>query len=59
MNSGGNCTFSVWESQAAMHAFAYGPSAQHLRTARARPPILSEQLNARMTPLRLTIPGTP
>lgn len=55
----GNCTFSVWESQDAMHAFAYGLSAQHLRTARARPPILSEQLNARMAPLRFTIPSAP
>jgi hypothetical protein len=54
----GNCTFSVWESEAAMLDFAYGPSARHLRTARARPPILSEQLNARMAPLRMTI-GAP
>lgn len=53
----GNCTFSVWESQDAMLAFAYGAGSRHLRTVRARPPILAEQLNARMALLRLTIPG--
>lgn len=49
----GNSTFSLWESEAAMIAFAYGGGGAHERTAHARPPILSGQLNARMRVLAL------
>ena len=50
----GNATFSIWDSTDAMLAFSYGETARgHLRTARARPAILTEQLNARFQLLRI------
>ena len=49
----GNLTFSLWDSQEAMVAFAYGGAVPggHVETVRARPPILVEQLSARIRPL--------
>lgn len=44
----GNCTFSVWDSEAAMLDFAYRSVGGHVDSARAERPILREQLNARM-----------
>lgn len=44
----GNCTLSLWQSEDHMHAFAYADARGHVATARRRPPILIEQLNARM-----------
>lgn len=50
----GNATFSLWESREDMLRFAYGErSGGHVETVRARPPILVEQLNARLAPLRI------
>ena len=49
----GNLTFSLWESAERMLDFAYGRDAPHRAVVRARPPILSEQLNARLRPLRI------
>ena len=48
----GNCTFSVWESDQDMLRFAYGQANGHRRVAARRPPILAEQLNARLQPIR-------
>ena len=44
----GNCTLSLWDSEDHMHGFAYAGVRGHVATARRRPPILIEQLNARM-----------
>jgi hypothetical protein len=44
----GNCTVSIWDSQESMVAFAYRDAAGHSATTRRVPPILREQLNARM-----------
>jgi hypothetical protein len=49
----GNCTVSVWESESDMLDFAYRRPDGHARAARRRPPILAEQLNARMRLRRL------
>ena len=49
----GNLTFSLWESERAMTDFAYGRAADHRAVVRDRPPILAEQLNARLRPLRV------
>jgi hypothetical protein len=49
----GNATFSVWEDSASMQRFAYGNRDGHRATAHAMPPILSEQLNARLLVLRI------
>lgn len=49
----GNLTFSLWESERHMLDFAYGPAAPHRATVRERPPILAEQINARLRPLRV------
>lgn len=49
----GNATFSIWEDGESMHRFAYGDRDCHRATARATPPILREQINARLRPLRI------
>jgi hypothetical protein len=49
----GNATFSIWDDSASMQRFAYGAHDGHRATAHAMPPILSEQLNARLLPLRI------
>lgn len=49
----GNCTVSIWESEQAMVQFAYRDAAGHGQTLRRDPPILREQLNARMRLLSL------
>jgi hypothetical protein len=49
----GNLTFSVWESEQRMLDFAYGRDAAHRGTVRERPPILVEQLTARLRVLRV------
>ena len=50
----GNMTFSIWESERDMLGFAYGREAGgHGAVARARPPILRDQLNARLRPWRI------
>lgn len=53
----GNLTFSLWESERHMLAFAYGREATHRGTVGERPPILVEQLNARLRPLRIDGPS--
>jgi hypothetical protein len=58
----GNCTVSIWESEDAMIRFAYRDTDGHGDTIRRDPPILTEQLNARMRLRRLGgswAPGTP
>lgn len=49
----GNSTFSIWQSEQAMKDFAYGSSGPHVKTAHARRPVLSGQLNARMRVIEL------
>jgi hypothetical protein len=49
----GNCTLSLWESEDHMLSFAYRDGAGHGRTVRRDPPILVEQLNARLRLRRL------
>ncbi len=52
----GNCTFTLWESDAAMQRFAYGLSdADHRETIRRshRRSVLAEQLSARLQPTRI------
>lgn len=49
----GNCTVSIWDSERQMQAFAYADADGHGSTVRRRPPILREQLNARMRLRRL------
>jgi len=44
----GNCTLSLWESEGQMVDFAYGEPGGHRQTASRTPPILREQLNARL-----------
>ena len=44
----GNCTISIWESEQHMLRFAYGDVEGHGDTVRRDPPILTEQLNARL-----------
>ena len=44
----GNCTFSLWESERDMVAFAYRHVEGHIKTVERKPPVLCEQLNARM-----------
>jgi hypothetical protein len=44
----GNCTVSIWESEEDMIRFAYRNTDGHGDTVRRDPPILAEQLNARM-----------
>jgi hypothetical protein len=50
----GNCTISIWESEQHMLDFAYGDAEGHGDTVRREPPILIEQLNARMRVRRLS-----
>lgn len=47
----GNATFSVWRSERHMLDFAYGKAGRHRATAAAKPPILLEQLSARLRPV--------
>lgn len=49
----GNCTISIWESEQHMLSFAYGDVEGHGDTVRRDPPILAEQLNARLRVRRL------
>lgn len=49
----GNCTISIWESEQHMLRFAYGDLEGHGDTVRRDPPILAEQLNARLRVHRL------
>lgn len=49
----GNCTVSIWESEEDMIRFAYRNTDGHGDTVRRDPPILAEQLNARMRLRRL------
>jgi hypothetical protein len=49
----GNCTVSIWESEQHMLRFAYGDVDGHGDTVRREPPILVEQLNARLRVRRL------
>jgi len=49
----GNCTISIWESEQHMLDFAYGDAKGHGDTVRRDPPILTEQLNARLRVRRL------
>jgi hypothetical protein len=49
----GNCTLSIWETEQHMLRFAYGDVEGHGDTVRRDPPILAEQLNARMRVRRL------
>jgi hypothetical protein len=49
----GNCTLSIWETEQHMLAFAYGDVEGHGDTVRRDPPILIEQLNARLRVRRL------
>jgi hypothetical protein len=49
----GNCTVSIWESEEHMLRFAYGDVEGHGNTVRRNPPILAEQLNARLRLRRL------
>jgi hypothetical protein len=49
----GNCTISIWESEQHMLRFAYGDVEGHGDTVRRDPPILAEQLNARLRVRRL------
>lgn len=49
----GNCTISIWESEKDMLRFAYGDAEGHGDTVRRDPPILAEQLNARLRIRRL------
>lgn len=49
----GNCTISFWESEQHMLGFAYRDVSGHGRTVRREPPILAEQLNARLRVRRL------
>jgi hypothetical protein len=49
----GNCTVSIWESEQHMLRFAYGDVEGHGDTVRRDPPILAEQLNARLRVRRL------
>jgi|GEM_PF-5432587 len=50
----GNCTLSIWESEQHMLRFAYGDVEGHGDTVRRDPPILIEQLNARLRVRRLS-----
>jgi hypothetical protein len=50
----GNCTISIWDSEQHMLRFAYGDVAGHGDTVRRDPPILTEQLNARLRVRRLS-----
>lgn len=49
----GNCTVSIWESEEDMIQFAYRNTDGHGNTVRRDPPILAEQLGARMRLRRL------
>ncbi len=49
----GNCTISIWESEQHMLRFAYEDVEGHGETVRRNPPILVEQLNARLRLRRL------
>ena len=49
----GNCTLSIWESEQHMLGFAYGDADGHGDTVRRDPPILVEQLRARLRVRRL------
>lgn len=49
----GNCTISIWESEQHMLRFAYRDVEGHRDTVRRDPPILAEQLNARLRVRRL------
>jgi hypothetical protein len=44
----GNCTISIWGSEKDMLGFAYKDAEGHGDTVRRDPPILAEQLNARL-----------
>jgi heme-degrading monooxygenase HmoA len=50
----GNCTISIWESEQHMLRFAYGDVEGHGETVRREPPVLTEQLNARLRVRRLS-----
>jgi len=49
----GNCTVSLWDSEQDMVRFAYRDPDGHLKAVSPDPPILIEQLNARMVLRRL------
>lgn len=49
----GNCTISLWESEKDMLRFAYGDAEGHGDTVRRDPPILAEQLRARLRVRRI------
>lgn len=49
----GNCTVSLWRSERDMHAFAHSDRDGHGATVRRDPPILAEQLNARLRVLEI------
>ncbi len=49
----GNCTVSLWRSEPDMHAFAHSDREGHGATLRRDPPILAEQLNARLCVLQI------
>ncbi|HXV05612.1 MAG TPA: hypothetical protein VFP23_06880 [Solirubrobacterales bacterium] len=49
----GNCTLSIWESEQHMLDFAYSDVEGHGDTVRREPPILTEQLRARLRVRRL------
>lgn len=50
----GNCTISIWETDQHMLRFAYGDVEGHGGTVRRDPPILTEQLNARLRVRRVS-----
>jgi hypothetical protein len=47
------CTISIWETEQHMLGFAYRDVKGHGETVRREPPILAEQLNARLRIRRL------
>jgi hypothetical protein len=49
----GNCTLSIWESEQHMLDFAYSDVEGHGNTVRRDPPILTEQLRARLRVRRI------
>lgn len=49
-----NCTFSIWATEDAMLEFAYRRQNGHARAAHATPPIMAEQLRARLRVRRVT-----
>ena len=49
----GNCTVSLWRSERDMQAFAHSDRDGHGATIRRDPPILAEQLSARLRVLEI------